>query len=335
MTLSRQPPDFAALVRDFFCDRLINQQNVSAHTVAAYRDTFRLLLTFIHSRRRTSLDKLTLEDLDASTILPFLDDLEAKRGNAVRTRNARLTAIRAFLRYASSRDPTVLPLAQRVLAIPSKRFDRLVLGYLTRTEIEAILAAPDRTDWSGRRDRALFTLMYNTGARVSETVGLCRLDLKLGPTASVRIHGKGRKERTVPLWKATTALLSAWLTEIAPDEQTPLFPNRHGHRLSRSGVEERLERAVASAAQACPSLGKKKVSPHTLRHTTAMHLLQSGVDVTLIALWLGHESPETTHQYIEADVEMKRRVLERLDQPPVPKQLGPKRKGLFDFLDGL
>jgi site-specific recombinase XerD len=335
MTPSRQPPDFATLVRDFFCDRLINQQNVSGHTVAAYRDTFRLLLAFVDKRRRTPPDKLTLDDIDASTILSFLDDLETKRGNAVRTRNARLSAIRAFLRYASGRDPTVLPLAQRVLAIPSKRFDRLVLGYLTRVEMEAILAAPDRTDWSGRRDRALFTLMYNTGARVSEAISLCRLDVKLGPTASARIHGKGRKERTVPLWKATTALLSTWLTEIAPNEEAAIFPNRHGRRLSRSGVEERLARAVASATQACPSLAKKNISPHTLRHTTAMHLLQSGVDVTLIALWLGHESLETTHQYVEADVEMKRRVLERLDEPPAPKGPRPKPRSLFDFLGEL
>lgn len=335
MTSPRRPPDFATLVRDFFCDRLVTQQNVSPHTVAAYRDTVRLLLGFVGQRRRAPPGRLTLDDFDAPTVLAFLDHLETGRGNSARTRNARLTAIRAFVTYAASRDPTALPLAQRVRAIPGKRFDRPLLGHLTRTEVEAVLDAPGRAGWSGRRDRALFTLMYNTGARVSEAVGLCRGDLTAGPAASVRIRGKGRKDRCVPLWKATAALLAGWLPEVGAGERSPLFPNRLGRPLSRSGVEERLRRAVATAAVRCPSLAEKDISPHTLRHTTAMHLLQAGVDVTLIALWLGHESPETTHQYVEADVEMKRRVLDRLDEPPVKKGRGPKADALLDFLDRL
>ena len=335
MTRPRRSPDFATLVRDFFCDRLVSQQNVSPHTVAAYRDTFRLLLAFVRERRRAHPDRLTLDDIDAPTVLAFLDDLEARRGNSVRTRNARLTAIRAFVTYAASRDPTALPLAQRVRAIPGKRFDRPMLGHLTRAEVEAVLDAPSRADWSGRRDRALFTLMYNTGSRVSEAIGLCRGDLTTGPAASVRIRGKGRKDRCVPLWRATAGLLAGWLPEVGTGERAPLFPNRHGRPLSRSGVEDRLRRAVATATARCPSLLRKDVSPHTLRHTTAMHLLQAGVDVTVIALWLGHESPETTHQYVEADVEMKRRVLDRLDEPPVKKGRQPRGDGLLDFLDGL
>jgi integrase/recombinase XerD len=335
VTRPRRPPDFATLVRDFFCDRLVNQQNASPHTVAAYRDTFRLLLAFVRQPRRASSGGLSLDDIDAPTVLAFLDDLEARRGNSARTRNARLTAIRAFVSYAATRDPTALPLAQRVRAIPSKRFDRPLLGHLTRAEVEAVLDAPDRAEWSGRRDQALFTVMYNTGARVSEATGLCRRDLAVGPVASIRIRGKGRKDRSVPLWKTTAALLAGWLTEIGPGEQTPLFPNRQGRSLSRSGVEERLERAVSAAAARCPSLRGKNVSPHTLRHTTAMHLLQAGVDVTVIALWLGHESPETTHQYVEADVEMKRRVLDRLDELPANKNRRPKADRLLDFLDGL
>lgn len=334
MTNPRQSPDFARLVRDFFCDRLVNQQNVSPHTVAAYRDTFRLLLTFVQQRGKPP-ERLTLDDIDAPIVLEFLNDLETRRGNSVRTRNARLTAIRAFVTYASSRDPTALPLAQRVRGIPCKRFDRPLLGHMTRIEMEAVLNAPDPSDWSGRRDRALFTLMYNTGTRVSEVIGLRRGDLAVGPTASVRIRGKGRKDRCVPLWKATTKLLVGWLAEIGVDEQTPLFPNRHGLALSRSGVEERLERAVFMASERCPSLRGKNVSPHTFRHTTAMHLLQAGVDITVIALWLGHESPETTHQYVEADVEMKRKVLERLDEPPVQKERQPKAGNPLHFLDGL
>lgn len=335
MTQSRRPPNFATLVRDFFCDRLIGQQNVSPHTVAAYRDTFRLLLAFMRQHRRRPLDQLTLDDLDAATVLAFLDDLERTRGNAVRTRNARLATVRAFVAYASARDPTALPLAQRVLAIPRKRFDRPLLGYLTQPEIKAVLAAPNPTDWSGRRDRALFTVMYNSGGRVSEAIGLCRCDLRSTPCASVRIHGKGRKDRVVPLWKTTAGLLAEWLTEISDGEQTPLFPNRFGNRLSRSGVENRLHRAVVAAQSQCPSLAGRSVSPHTIRHTTAMHLLQAGVDVTVIALWLGHESPETTHQYMEADIEMKRRVLDRLDEPP--RKAGRRRetRGLLDFLDRL
>ncbi len=335
MTSPRRTPNFATLVREFFCDRLINQQNVSPHTVAAYRDSFRLLLGFVRQHHHKSPATLTMDDIDAPTVLAFLDDLEAGRGNAVRTRNARLAAIRAFVTYASARDPTVLPVAQRILAIPSKRFDRPLLGHLTRPEIEAVLDAPDRAQWSGRRDRVLFTLMYNTGARVSEAIGLSRSDLTVGPVASVRIRGKGRKDRTVPLWKATASLLTAWLSEIAPGEQTPLFPNRHGGALSRSGVEDRLEQAVSVAAAHCPSLQQKNVSPHTLRHTTAMHLLQAGVDVTLIALWLGHESPETTHQYMEADVEMKRRVLNQLSEPDGKTPRGPKTDDLLTFLEKL
>lgn len=335
MTLPRTGPDFARLVQDFFGDRLVNQQNASPHTVAGYRDTFRLLLAFIGRRRRRPPGELALGDLDAPTVLAFLQDLEVTRKNAVRTRNVRLAAIRAFMSYAASRDPGALPVAQRVLAIPCKRFDRPLLGSLTRPEIEAILESPDDSDWSGRRDRTLFTLMDNTGARVSEAVGWSRTDLRPGPTASVRIHGKGRKERAVPLWKTTAKLLAAWVEEIPVDPGGPLFPNRFGGRLSRSGVEDRLRRAVTAASGRCPSLRAKAVSPHSLRHTTAMHMLQAGVDVNVIALWLGHESPETTHQYVEADVEMKRRVLDRLDEPAGKVPRLSKKDGLLDFLDRL
>jgi len=335
MTRPHQPPGFAALVREFFCDRLLNQQHVSPHTVAAYRDTFRLFLAFVQERRRKPSCSLILDDLDAPTVLAFLDDLEKGRGNSARTRNARLVAIRAFVTYAAARDPTALPLTQRILAIPQKRFDRPLLGHLTRAEVEAVIDAPDRSDWSGRRDRALFTLMYNTGARVSEAIGLYRADLVLGPTAAVRVRGKGRKDRCVPLWKATAIMLTQWLTEISADEASPLFPNRYGHPLSRSGVEDRLHRAVNAATNRCPSLRHKNVSPHTLRHTTAMHLLQAGVDITVIALWLGHESSDTTHQYIEADVEMKRQVLDRLDAPSTKNGRRKKVDELLSFLDKL
>ncbi len=335
MKRSPQPPGFATLVRDFFCERLLNQQSVSPHTVAAYRDAFRLLLTFLQRRRRVPAAELCLEHLDALTILAFLKHLESERGNCARTRNARLAAVRAFFDYVGARDPAALPQAQRIRAIPQKRFDRPLLGHLTRPETEALLDAPDQTRWSGRRDRAMFLVMYNTGTRVSEAISLCHRDLHLGSSAYVHVHGKGRKERCIPLWKTTVRVLTEWVKETPVSEDAPLFPNRHGQPLSRSGVEDRLQRAVLQAHQRCVSLRGKNVSPHTLRHTTAMHLLQADVDVTLIALWLGHESSETTHQYVEANLEMKRRVLERIEEPPSRNRRRKKPDALLDFLDHL
>jgi site-specific recombinase XerD len=335
MKSSHQPPRFADLVRDFFCERLLNQQSVSPHTVSSYRDAFRLLLEYMQRRQRKPPCQLGLEHIDAPMVLAFLEYLETERGNCARTRNARLAAIRAFVEYASARDPAALPLAQRVLAIPQKRFNQPLLGYLTRPETDAIIEAPDRTRWSGRRDRAMFLLMYNTGTRVSEVTGLRRRDLYLESSAYVHVRGKGRKDRCIPLWKATANVLTQWLTEIAASEDTPLFPNRYGRSLSRSGVEDRLERAVVQAAQPCPSLRHKSVSPHTLRHTTAMHLLQADVDVTLIALWLGHESSETTHLYVEANLEMKRRILERIEEPANANPRRKKTDTLLDFLNRL
>ena len=335
MKSSHQSPGFAVLVRDFFCERLLNQQNVSPHTVTSYRDAFRLLLAFLQRRQRMPPSKLGLEHIDAPTVLAFLEYLETERGNCVRTRNARLAAIRAFVGYASARDPAALPLAQRVLAIPQKKFNRPLLGHLTRPEAEAVIDAPDRTRWSGRRDRAMFLVMYNTGTRVSEVTGLRRRDLHVESSAYVHVRGKGRKDRCTPLWKDTASVLIEWLTETAVSEDTPLFPNRHGRPLSRSGVEDRLHRAVVQAARRCPSLRDKNVSPHTLRHTTAMHLLQADVDVTLIALWLGHESSETTHLYVEADLEMKRRVLDRIEEPTNKNRRRKKADTLLDFLDHL
>ena len=228
MKSSHQSPGFAVLVRDFFCERLLNQQNVSPHTVTAYRDTFRLLLAFLQKQRRMPPSKLSLEHIDAPTVLAFLEYLETERGNGVRTRNARLAAIRSFVGYASARDPAALPLAQRVLAIPQKRFNRPLLSYLTRPEVESVIDAPDQTQWSGRRDRAMLQVMYNTGTRVSEVVGLRRGELHLESSAYVHVHGKGRKDRCIPLWKATAVVLTEWLTEIAASQDTPLFPNRHG-----------------------------------------------------------------------------------------------------------
>lgn len=258
---------FPALLQDFFLRRLIGQRGVSARTVESYRDAFELLLTFAGRRTGKLPSALSLADLDAPLVLDFLDHLESERGNSARTRNARLAAIRSFMAYASVRDPASLPVAQRVLAIPAKRFDQPVLGYLTRDEMAAVLAAPDRSTWSGQRDAVLLATMYNTGARVSEITGLRVRDVLLDRQAAVHLHGKGRKERAIPLWKVTAAELRGWLRRIDEDPAGPVFPNRAGRPLARSGVRDRLERAVSAATQRCPSLRGRRVSPHTLRHT--------------------------------------------------------------------
>jgi integrase/recombinase XerD len=328
-------PPFDTLVQDFFCRRLIEQQGESPRTVEAYRDTFRLLLDFLPRRLGKTVPALGLEDLDVANVLVFLDHLEAERGNGPRTRNARLAALRSFVQYAASRDPTAWPLTRRVLAIPAKRYDRPLLGYLTREEMQSVLNAPDPATWAGRRDRVLLAVMYNTGARVSEAIGLRRDDLIGLNARTLRIRGKGRKERVVPLWKRTAAELLQWSKRLDDPPNGPLFPNARGQSLSRSGVEDRLALAVVKAAETCPSLGGRSVSPHTIRHTTAMHLLQSGVDLTVIALWLGHESPETTHQYVEADLRMKEEVLTKAKGiSPESTPFRPKEK-LLEFLDNL
>ena len=248
-------------------------------------------------------------------ILPFLDSLEIQRGNSPRTRNLRLTAIRSFLRHASLHDPTALPVAQRVLAISTKRFDRPVVGFLSREEIAALLDAPDRATWSGHRDAVMFAVFYNTGARVSEVIELCIADVLPDRGSALRLRGKGSKERVVPLWKSTATQLRAWFKHVTQSPEAPVFPNRAGKPLSRSGVEHRLRLAIGKASKRCPSLLGRRNSPHTLRHTTAMHLLHSGVDITVIALWLGHEDTATTHLYVEADLAMKENALQRIADP--------------------
>jgi site-specific recombinase XerD len=335
MTATATAPGFATLVREFFCGRLIAQQNVSTRTVASYRDTFRLLLHFFADCRGRPPTAVTLADLDAPAVLAFLDHLEQRRGNSIRTRNARLAALRSFLKYAATRDPTCLPAVQRVLAIPMKRFPRPLLEYLSRQEMAAILAAPDGSTWSGQRDRVLFALMYNTGARVSEAIGLQRSDAELAPSRTVRINGKGRKQRVIPLWKSTADCLREWLPRIGQQPDSPLFPNTRGQSLSRSGVEVRLQEAVQVATSSCPTLKDRRISPHTLRHTTAMHLLQSGVDITVIAIWLGHEGTETTHLYVEANLTMKEQALSRIEEMPTPSLRYRASDELLRFLEEL
>ena len=335
MNIAKSVSSFSGLVQRFFCDRLVEQQSVSPRTVAAYRDSFRLLLSFLAKHYRKSPESLAVPDLNAPVILAFLNHLEKERKNSVRTRNARLAAIRSFLKYAAALDPENLAIAQRVLAIPMKRFRRPMLGYLSRQEVEAILESPDLTTWSGQRDRMMFALMYNTGVRVSELVSLRVGDVSLTSSAAVRIQGKGRKERSVPLWKQTAKRLKEWLRRLDGNPQSPLFANARGNQLSRAGVESRLRKAVFAATARCRSLAKRQVSPHTLRHTTAMHLLESGVEMTVIALWLGHESTTTTHQYVEASLAMKEKALAKLKEVPTKSNRFAPSDSLLRFLNTL
>lgn len=326
---------FAKLVQEFFLDRMIRQRNSSPQTVAAYRDCFRLLFEFARDQRKKPTESFALSDLDAPLVLAFLDHLEKDRNNSIRSRNARLAAVRSFLRFTALKDPETLAMVQRVLAIPMKRCTKPLVGYLSREEVQAIINAPDPATWAGQRDQVLLSTLYNTGARVSEARGIKVADVTLEGSPSVRLHGKGRKDRTVPIWPATAVQIRRWLAQIDSAPGRPLFPAASGGALTRSAVTDRLKRATRAAAEKCASLVQRRVSPHTLRHTTAMHLLQSGVDITLIALWLGHESPATTHIYVEADLKMKEEAL-KLMQPPNAKQVRYKPPdGLLRFLQGL
>jgi len=325
----------SALIQDFFCRRLIAQRNASSQTIAGYRDTFRLLFYYAQEKLKKAPAALRFEDLDADFVLKFLDYLEQERGNCERTRNLRLAAIRSFLRYVSYRLPGSLSSIQQVLAIPLKRFDQPSLEFLQRVEVEAIITAPDKTTFSGHRDFVMFMTLYNTGARVSEIIGLQVGDVCLESKASILIHGKGRKQRAVPLWKSTQRHLKKWLLRLKSDSHEPLFPSRCGRPLTRSGVEYRLCLAVKKAAEQFPSLEKRQISPHTLRHTTAMHLLQSGADITVIALWLGHESPATTHMYVEADLAMKEKALQKLQDPSLKSVRYQAIDSILSFLESL
>ena len=307
----RGPASFPGLLEAFFTQRLMRQRHASPHTLASYRDTFRLLLQFARHRLGTPPSGLTLADLDAPLIGAFLDHLETARGNGSRSRNLRLTAVRSFFRYAAYEHPAHAGQIQRVLAIPNKRQAHPLVGFLTRPEIAAPLAAPDPRTWGGRRDAAFLLLAMQTGLRLSELTSLRRADLTLGTGAHVRCTGKGRKERCTPLAKPTVTALRAWLREPARGSADLLFPNARGGRLSADGVQYLVAKHAAAARQRCPSLRPKRVSPHVLRHTSAMELLQAGVDRAVIALWLGHESVETTQIYLDANLALKEEALSK------------------------
>ena len=336
----RTPAEAGSLIgphlQAFFAEHLLAHKRASPQTIACYRDTFRLLLRFMREKTGTEPSALPLAALDADVVLAFLDHLECDRGCKVRSRNNRLAAIRSFFRVVSLRVPDRLGQVTQVMAIPIKRGDKRLVHFLSRDEVTALLAAPDRTIRSGRRDHALLLTLYNTGARVSEIIGLRREQVRLDSAgAHIELLGKGRKERVVPIWTETAQVLRAWFRELGGDGNGVAFPGARGLALSRDGVDHLLRRAVATAVAACPSLGAKKVSPHVLRHSTAMHLFQAGVDMAVIALWLGHESLETTHVYVEADLATKERALKKLTpMPAIPDRYRADDK-LLAFLAAL
>lgn len=323
-----------SLIQRFFTDRLSVQMEASRHTVAGYRDTFRLLLRFASVRHGKPPVRLAVEDIDVDLVADFLLHGETARGNTARSRNTRLAAIRSFFRYVAMTDPTWLLHCQRILAMPSKRYVRRAVTFLDAEEIAALLAAPDLTTWAGRRDHALLLLAVQTGLRASELVGLTCGDVMLGTGAHVRCTGKGRKERCTPLRRDTAKLLAAWIGK-GKDENRPLFPSIRGDRLSRDALEHLVRKHCLTASRACPSIGTKRVTPHTLRHSTAMDLLHHGVDQAVIALWLGHESVETTQVYIHADMRLKEKALARVAAPAMPTGRYRPDDQLLAFLEGL
>jgi integrase/recombinase XerD len=326
---------FPALLQRFFTDRLCTQMEASSHTIAGYRDTFRLLLRFASAQRGKPPVKLGIEDLNADLISDFLIHVETTRGNGARSRNTRLAAIRSFFRYVAMCDPTWLLHCQRVLAMPSKRYVKRTVTFLDGGEIAALLAAPDRSTWAGRRDHALLLVALQTGLRASELVNLRCGDIVLGTGAHIRCLGKGRKERCTPLRRDTVKLLQTWLKERRGDADHPLFPSIRRDRLSRDALEHLVRKHCLTASRACPSLTGKRVSPHTLRHSTAMELLQHGVDQSVIALWLGHESVETTQIYLHADMRLKEKALASVAAPEAkPGRFRPDDQ-LLAYLEAL
>jgi len=325
----------APLLERFFTQRLMQQRKASPHTIRSYRDSFRQFLTFAQQRLHRPPSRLNIEQIDAPLVAAFLEELEKQRSLTVRSRNLRLTAIHSFFRYAVFELPDHAAQIQRVLAIPSKRFTRTLVSFLSRTEVDALLAAPDRSTWSGRRDHAFILTAVQTGLRLSEITGLKREDLIFEAGAHVHVVGKGRKERCIPLAKSTRKVLKAWLREPQRGKDNVLFPSARGKRLSVHGVQYLLNKHRLAASKMCASLKQKRVTVHRLRHTMAMDMLQAGVDRSVIALWLGHESVETTQIYLEATLAMKEKALSKITPPQgKPGRYQPGDR-LLSFLNSL
>jgi integrase/recombinase XerD len=325
----------APMLQAFFVQRLIRERNASPNTIAAYRDTIKLLVGFAATRTQREPAQLDIADLDADAVAAFLDQLQSERGNSVRTRNARLAAIHSVFRYAALRHPEHAHDIQRVLSIPPKRTDRAIVTFLEPGEIDALLAAPDRSTWTGRRDHALLLLAIQTGLRASELTALNIENAKLSGAPHVTCLGKGRKQRLTPLTTPTAAVLRVWLAERGGNHDDPLFPTIRGHRLSRDALERRVAKHIDHAIRRCPTLREKNVTLHTLRHTAAMQLLHAGIDTTVIALWLGHERVETTQIYLHADLALKEKALARTKPPDAKPGRYRPPDPLLAFLEAL
>ena len=332
---AKLPMSFPALVQAFFTDYLVEQRALSPQTVAGYRDAFTLFLTFAHQYLGTWPAAMNLSDITPALILAFLEHLERERHNSIRSRNIRLAALRAFLKFASHHDLSALQTIEQALAVPMKRFELPLPEFLSREEMLAIIGDPGMT-WISRRDHLLLGLLYNTGARVSEIIHIKVADVVLDDAACVHLHGKGRKQRAVPLWKSTVKEIRAWL-RLTPTlgNDSALLPNREGQPMTRNNVTQRLSLAVIKASKTVNSLLGRHVSPHCIQHSTAMHLLQSGVDISVIALWLGHESPKTTYRYVEADLAMKDIALAKLQEPGMKPLRYTAPDSLLQFLKSL
>ena len=325
----------APTLQTFFTDYLVRQRKASPHTIAAYRDAVRLLLAFTAKRTGKQPHQLDIVDLDAPLIVAFLDHLEHDRRNTVRTRNARLAAIHSLYHYTGLRHPEHAAVIARVLAIPPKRADKPIVTFLTEDELDALLTAPDRTTWTGRRDHALILLAAQTGLRAAELIGLDCDDIQLGPAAHVNCLGKGRKHRITPLIPVTVATLKVWLAERAGRPNDPLFPTRQGRRLSHDALERRLAQHASTASRSCASLEQKNVTPHVLRHTAAVRLLHAPIDTATIAIWLGHESDQTTQIYLQSDLTLKQRAIDRTTPPGTKPGRYRPPDPLLAFLENL
>jgi site-specific recombinase XerD len=307
-----QVDPFPRLLRAFFCEWMVEQRNASAHTVRSYRDTWRLFLKFVAQHRRQTVAQLTLADLTGSEVTAFLQYTEQERHDSIGTRNCRLAALRSFFGYVAGREPAAIEQCAQILRIPIKKAPTRAPCYLEPGEVEAILAQPDRSTPEGQRDHALLSFLYNTGARIQEALDVCPKAIRFDSPACVRLYGKGRKERICPLWPETVSLLKMLLQQKPRAESEPIFVNRYGVPLGASGVRFKLAKYVEAAAKSVPSLRSKHVTPHGFRHATAVHLVAAGVDITVIRSWLGHVSLDTTNHYAQANLETKRKALERL-----------------------
>lgn len=326
---------FSALVQRFFTERLFTQMEASPHTIASYRDTFRLLLKFAGEKVQRSPMKLSVDDLNAEMIGAFLDDIESARKNTSRSRNTRLAAIRSFFKFVALHEPAYMYHCQKILSMPSKRFIKRNVEFLSVQQVQALLNAPDRSTWIGRRDHAILILALQTGLRASELVNIQCRDLTLETGAHIRCEGKGRKHRATPLRHETITIMKFWVTERQGNDQDPLFPTIRGDKMSRDALEHLVKRHIKTASITCPSLVGKRVSPHVLRHTTAMDLLHHGVDQTVIALWLGHESVETTQAYLHADLKLKEKALAKMSSPSINGSRYKPDDKLLGFLESL